>query len=570
MTLPTLHLPPALRAAVDARVVAWRAQEGTRRLWERDATLWTGGDEARWLGWLDVAAAERASVPRLQLFADEIARDGITDVAVLGMGGSSLCPFVFARTFGEMKGRPRLHVLDSTDPSQILTFASRLDLARTLFVVSSKSGSTLEPNILRDYFLQQARASLGADAATRHFIAITDPGSQLERQAKADGFRAIFAGVPGIGGRFSALSHFGLVPGALTGVDADTLLAGAETMMAASREEDPAKNPAVLLGIVMGEAAMLGMDKLTLIAAPGISEIGAWLEQLIAESTGKIGKGIIPVPGETVYPPEAYGDDRLFVHLHLGEGRDPQDAGVKALAAAGRPVIEIMVPDTLSLGGEFFRWELATAVAGAVMQLNPFDQPDVEASKIATRKLMDEVEKAGTLPPEKPFHDEGGIKLFADQANTQDIQKLASERTSGGYLRAHLNRHRRGDYAAILAYVEMGEENLPPLLSLRQHVSGGGRIATTLGFGPRFLHSTGQLHKGGPGTGVFLQVTCEEARDLLVPGRSYSFGTVIAAQARGDLAVLAERGRRAMRVHLGAGVAAGLRQLDEMVTRALA
>ncbi|MFI5207880.1 MAG: bifunctional transaldolase/phosoglucose isomerase [Gemmatimonadales bacterium] len=542
-------LPEALRAA------AWQKAEGTRRLWAKDATLWTGADESKWLGWLDVVRAKPAEVAL---------DDKIEHVLVLGMGGSSLCPYVLASTFGPIKGRPRLHVLDSTDPAQIRAAESAAEPARSLFIVASKSGSTLEPNILRDYFLD--RAGTGS-----RFIAITDPGSQLEKQARADGFRAIVHGVPSIGGRFSALSAFGMVPAGLMGLDVAKLMGRAATMAdacgPASGPEE--KNPGVALGIIMGEAALHGMDKLTIVAASAVSELGAWLEQLVAESTGKRGKAIIPVDKEGVRPPEAYGEDRLFVSLQVkGEADPAHEAAVGALQRAGRPLVRLVLQDRYDLGAEFFRWEIATAVAGAVMGINAFDQPDVEAAKIEARRLTDEVEKTGALPPETPIAEDRGIRLFADPANAAALAK--APRTLEGMLRAHFARLGRGDYFALQAYVDMNEEHEAALQALRGTVLGRRRVATTLGFGPRFLHSTGQAHKGGPNTGVFLQVTCEDARDLPVPGRRYTFGVVKAAQARGDAAVLAARGRRFLRVHLPPAVPEALRVLGEAVERALA
>lgn len=550
------------------RAATWTTRNGTRCMWDRDASLWTGTDEAKWLGWLHTATAQLATITSLQTFADAVAADGIRHVAVLGMGGSSLCPWVLASTFGESAGRPRLHVLDSTNPAQIRTFENSLDIPHTLFVVSSKSGSTLEPSILRDYFLAVARAAIGEEAS-RHFIAITDPGSQLEKQAMADKFRAIFDGDPSIGGRFSALSAFGMVPAAIAGVDVTQLLRRAERMMFECDADDVGKNPGVRLGLLMGEAAIQGRDKLTIFASPGIAEIGVWLEQLIAESTGKQGKGIIPVAGEPVYRPEEYGDDRLFVHLRLDGADDPQDDAIAKLIAADHAVVRIAVPDALALGAEFFRWEFATAVAGTVLRINPFDQPDVEAAKIEARKLTDQVERDGKLPPEEPFHDERGITLYADPRNTNAITTGVTQRTLPALLRSHFGRLKARDYGAILAYVEMSEAHGAVLNGIRHRISEQARVACTLGFGPRYLHSTGQIHKGGPDTGVFLQITCDAAQDLPVPGRSYSFGTVEAAQARGDFAVLAERGRRALRVHLGRDVEAGLRTLDAAIQQAL-
>jgi transaldolase/glucose-6-phosphate isomerase len=554
-------LPEELRAAARSRAAAWEKAEGTRRLWAKDATLWTGADEPKWLGWLDVVRAKPASV-RLD--------EKVDHVLVLGMGGSSLCPYVLASTFGRIRGRPQLHVLDSTDPAQIRAVESAVDPSHSLFIVASKSGSTLEPNILRDYFLDRARSALGPELAGRRFVAITDPGSQLEKQAQADGFRAIVHGVPSIGGRFSALSAFGMVPAALMGLDVATLMSRAAKMAdacgAASGADE--KNPGVALGIIMGESALRGIDKLTIVAASAISELGAWLEQLVAESTGKHGKAIIPVDREGVRAPGVYGSDRLFVSLAVrGEDDPAHETAVNALQRAGLPLVRLVLQDRYDLGAEFFRWEIATAVAGSVMGINAFDQPDVEAAKLEARRLTDEVEKTGALPPETPFALDKGIRLFADPANAAALAK--APRTLEGILRAHFARLGKGDYFALQAYIEMNEEHEASLQALRGTVLDRRHVATTLGFGPRFLHSTGQAHKGGPNSGVFLQVTCDDARDLPVPGRRYTFGVVKAAQARGDAAVLAARGRRFLRVHLGPAVPEALRVLGEATERAL-
>ncbi|HEY2805169.1 MAG TPA: bifunctional transaldolase/phosoglucose isomerase [Gemmatimonadales bacterium] len=563
----SLALPDDLQSDVRARLAGWRAADATQRLWNKDALLWTGADEPKWLGWLDEATAQCAALPGLVRFAAEIQKEGTTHAAVLGMGGSSLCPYVFARTFGPVPGWPRLEVLDSTDPQQIRHFEASLDLPHTMFIVSSKSGSTLEPNILRDYFLSRMKTVVG-DKAAKHFIAVTDPGSQLEKQAMKDGFRMIFPGDPEIGGRFSALSNFGTVPASLAGIETHRLLDGAEKMQLACRGSDPATNPGVLLGVVLAAAAAQGRDKLTIFASPEIGEVGAWLEQLIAESTGKQGTAIIPVANERVGRPDVYGKDRLFVHL-VANAADPQSDAIRALEQAGHPVVRFSLTSAYDLGAEFLRWEIATAVAGSLRHINPFNQPDVEASKIATRKLTDEVERTGSLPAEEPFHAERGIKLFADQANRESISKAAGAGTLVDLLRAHFARLGSGDYAAVLAYVEMTSEHETVLQSIRHRIRDRKHVATTLGFGPRFLHSTGQAHKGGPNTGVFLQVTADDAQDLPVPGHRYSFGTVKAAQARGDLAVLDERGRRALRVHIGKDVGAGLAALNQLIQEAV-
>jgi transaldolase / glucose-6-phosphate isomerase len=378
--------------------------------------------------------------------------------------------------------------------------------------------------------------------------------------------------VPSIGGRYSALSNFGMIPAAGMGLDIDKFLDRTKRMVNACEPPTPvAENPGVLLGIILGSANKLGRDKVTLITSPGIGDLGAWLEQLLAESTGKIGKGIIPVDREALGSPEVYGNDRVFAYLRLDGGADPtQDAKVAALEKAGQPVVRIAVADTYDLGQEFFRWEIATAVAGSIIGINAFNQPDVEASKVETRKLTSEYESKGSLPAEKPVFEEAGFKLFTDPKNAAELAKAAGSNPSlASYLRAHLARIKAGDYFAVLAYVEMNDSHEALLQSLRINVRDKKRVATCLGFGPRFLHSTGQAYKGGPNSGVFLQITCDDAVDLPVPGQKYTFGVVKAAQARGDFAVLAERNRRALRVHLGSDVAAGLRKLGELVGQAL-
>ena len=481
------------------------------------------------------------------------------------MGGSSLCPDVLAMTFGKIAGFPQLHVLDSTDPAQVKAAENKVNLARTLFIVSSKSGTTLEPNIFKQYFFERVKQTIGVEKAGSRFIAITDPGSKMQQVAEADRFRHVFPGLPSIGGRYSALSNFGVVPGALMGLDMSRFLARTQEMVEACGAGVPVEqNPGALLGIVIGTAARSGRDKLTLIASPGISALGAWLEQLVAESTGKQGKGIVPVDREDIGPPEVYGNDRMFAYVRLESAPDKaQDAKVAALEQAGQPVVRIPLGDIYDLGQEFFRWEIATAIVGSIIQINPFNQPDVEASKIATRNLTTEYEKTGSLPAEKPVLEDGGIKLFTDAVNAEALAKAAgSDKTLAGYLRAHIKRAGAGDYFALLAYIQMNTQHEALLQKLRLALRDRKRVATCLEFGPRFLHSTGQAYKGGPNSGVILQITCDDAADLPVPGQTYTFGVVKAAQARGDFQVLAERGRRALRVHLGKDLAAGLERLS--------
>ena len=559
----TWALPADLEAAVSATLGEWTERGRIERLWSRDPRLWTGSDEASWLGWLGIADEQLARIGELRRVAEDVRQAGFRHVLLLGMGGSSLCPEVLAVTFGREPGWPELSVLDSTDPAQVRACEARVDLARTLFVVSSKSGTTLEPNIFKQYFFERVQQTVGPGKAGAQFVAITDPGSKLEKVARADGFRHVLHGLPSIGGRYSALSDFGMVPAALMGLDVGRLLESARGMARACAA--PARdNPGAALGAILGVLASRGRDKVTLVASPGIHDLGAWLEQLLAESTGKAGKGLIPVDREPLGAPELYGRDRLFAYLRLHSAPDAgQDRAVERLQAAGHPVVRIDVPGPYEIAAEFFRWELATAVAGAILGINPFDQPDVEASKIATRRLTDQFEQTGQLPTETPILEADGIRLYADPRNAKDL--AGGGHTLAGVLRAHLARLRPGDYAAFLAYVEMTAGHEASLQAMRAHVRDRHHVATCLGFGPRFLHSTGQAYKGGPNSGVFLQVTCDDARDLPVPGQRYSFGVVKAAQASGDLEVLAARGRRALRVHLGADVAAGLRALEKAV-----
>ena len=561
-----------MKAAFDAEMEVWRKDGRIRRLWAGDKSLWTGTDEDKWLGWLHIVEQELADVDRLRGFAEEVKQRGFTDLVLLGMGGSSLGPEVFGETFGRQAGWPRFHMLDSTDPAQIKAIEQAVDLGKTLFIVSSKSGSTLEPNIFMDYFLDRVGAVRGKDKAGEHFVAVTDPGSSLERRAKQLGFAHIFYGVPSIGGRYSVLSKFGLVPAAAMGLDVKRLLETTQPMeRACGADVPPAENPGVQLGIAMGVAATrFGRDKVTIIASPGIADLGAWLEQLLAESTGKHGRGLIPLADEPLATPERYGSDRFFAYLELEGQHDPsQRQAVAALERAGHPVARISVKDIWHIGQEFFRWEIATAVAGAIIGIDPFNQPDVEASKDKTRALTEDYEKSHRLPEEAPVFRENGLALYADPRNAAE---LGRHNTLAGYLKSHFGRvhagAKSGDYVALLAYIERNEAHTQALTAMRARIRDKTRAATCLGFGPRFQHSTGQAYKGGPNSGVFLQITCDDPADIDVPGHSYSFGVVKAAQARGDLEVLVERGRRALRVHLK-DVDAGLAELARAMDAAL-
>ncbi|HEX3231505.1 MAG TPA: bifunctional transaldolase/phosoglucose isomerase [Pyrinomonadaceae bacterium] len=566
-----LTLPRELATDVEKALDDWDAHDKVRRLWQQDASIWTDSDENKWLGWLNIAGEQQQTIRRFTNFAAEVRDAGFAHVLLLGMGGSSLCPEVISKSFGKTAGFPELHVLDSTDPAQVKSFENKIDLANTLFIVSSKSGTTLEPNIFKQYFFARTKDAVGEDQAGSRFVAITDPGSKLRQEAERDRFRKIFLGVPTIGGRYSALSDFGLVPAAAAGIDVAKFLERTNAMVnACGADVSPKNNPGVILGAVLGTAHKQGRDKLTVVASPEIHDLGAWLEQLIAESTGKNGHGMIPVDRETTGRLEVYGDDRVFVYLRSETAADAaQDTAIAELEATGHPVISISVANVYNLGQEFFRWEIATAVAGSIIGINPFDQPDVEASKTATRKLTEEYEQTGSLPAEAPFFETGGVKLFANEENTAALQGAVAKRSLDGYLKAHLNRLKERDYFALLAYVEMNDEHEQSLQRVRTVVRDQKRVATCLGFGPRFLHSTGQAYKGGPNSGVFLQVTCDDAKDLPVPDQKYTFGIVKAAQARGDFEVLNERGRRALRVHLGADVSEDLARLKAAVNDAL-
>ena len=566
----TLALDPQLKKRVDELGDEWRAHGNVRKLWQRDKSLWTNSDEDRWLGWLD--RIDDGQIAEYAAFANEIKQDGFKDAVLLGMGGSSLGPQVLAETFGHQNGWPRLRILDSTVPAQIKELETDLDLAKTLFIVSSKSGGTTEPNILTDYFFAKVAEKLGTSEAGRQFIAITDPGSSLERRAKDQRFRRIFYGIPSIGGRYSVLSPFGLVPAAIAGLNVAELVELSRRMIrSCGPDVPPSENPAVALGLALGAAASRGRDKITILTSPALASFGAWLEQLFAESTGKHGKGLIPIDGEPHGRPEAYGDDRLFIDLALaGESDAEHEARVKKLESAGHPVIRIVQNSVAGIVQEFVRFEIATAVAGSVLGINPFDQPDVEASKVKTRELTSAFEKSGALPRETPVCSEGALAVFTDDVNAAALRKAGAGDNITSWLAAHFGRLANGDYFALLAYLARNEQNSAALQDLRLSMRDRRHVATCLEFGPRFLHSTGQAYKGGPDSGVFLQITADDGGDLAIPGHRASFGVVKNAQARGDFDVLLERGRRALRVHLSGDIAAGLKTLHAAFEHALA
>ena len=470
----TQTLPPDLAAAFDAGVADWTTNGKVARFWNRDSHLWTSATgstaEERWMGWLDIVEQQARQAGRFTEISGRVKAGGFRNAVLLGMGGSSLCPEVLSVTFGHQPGFPAMHVLDSTDPAQVKAMerlADPLDKS-TLYIVSSKSGSTLEPNIFKQYFFEKS----GRDGS--RFIAVTDPGSNMQKVAEADGFGRIYYGLPSIGGRFSALSDFGMVPGAIMGLDIPKLLSRAGDMVAACKEPDASGNPGVSLGLALGTLARNKRDKITLVVSPAIYDLGAWLEQLIAESTGKLGRALIPVDREHVGAPGVYGSDRTFVYVRFSPLPNvQQDDAVAALEAAGHPVIRLAVADRYDLGAEFFRWEVAIAVAGSVLEINPFDQPDVEASKLETRKLTDAFEASGKLPPETPILEADGLKFFTSDGNAAQL----SGSTAAAMLRSHLNRIGAGDYFALLAYINMTADHEEALGEMRLAVRDNKRVA---------------------------------------------------------------------------------------------
>ena len=564
-----LSLGASISKAVEKSTEDWRASAKIRRLWQHDKSVWTGDDENKWLGWLNSAAA--ANVADYQDFAHRVKGQNFTDVVVLGLGGSSLGPEVLAQTFDKQPGFPKLHVLDSTDPAQVRTMQASINIANTLFIVSSKSGGTTEPNAMKDYFFARVAETIGADKAGHRFIAVTDPGSSLERVATKQGFARIFHGDPTIGGRYSVLSPFGLVPAAAAGIDVAELLKHTLSMVrSCGPDVPPHENPGVQLGLAMGLAGLEGRDKVTILSSPKIADFGAWAEQLIAESTGKDGKGLIPIDGEPLGDASVYGDDRFFIDLRTeGETDAAHDEKLAALEKAGHPLVRITLKSIEHIGQEFFRFEMATAVAGALLGINPFNQPDVEAAKIKTRELTAAFEKTGALPAEKPVISTDTADLYTDDNNAAALRKSGADGDLNSWLKAHLARSGSGDYVALLAYIEREHANIDTLQRMRLAVRDKRHVATCAEFGPRFLHSTGQAYKGGPDSGVFLQITADDDKDLAVPGQKASFGIIKAAQARGDFDVLTERGRRALRVHLKGDLKSGLAMLDAAIVKAL-
>ena len=556
----TYSLPEKLENAVQLEFFKWKKEDIIARIWKKDASVWTNDDEAKWLGWLESVAAELGKVAEYKEFAEDAKQ--FESIVLLGMGGSSLCPEVLSITFGKQN----FYILDSTVPAQVKAIENKVDLAKTLFIVASKSGSTLEPNTFKQYFFERVSEAVGRENAGKHFVAITDPDSKMQKVAEGDNFRKIFYGNPEIGGRFSALSPFGMAAGAAMDLDVEDFLNRAAEMVEACKSDDPKENPGALLGIILGVAHAHGHDKLTIFTSPEIYDVGAWLEQLIAESTGKDNVSIIPVNREPIQPPENYGDDSTFVYLKTGTADNAEfENELAALVEASQPVISITLQEKANLGQEFFRWEFATAVAGAIMNINPFNQPDVESAKIEAKKITEEYEKTGSLPDETALFDADEIELFTSKEYADELRDAIDEPNLANYLEVHLLNLEENDYFALLAYIEMNRETEEILQKIRVKILENEQVSTCLGFGPRFLHSTGQAYKGGANNGVFLQITSDDAFDLEIPGQKYTFGVVKAAQARGDFQVLIDRGRRALRVHLGADVIGGLRKLESII-----
>src|SRR5215217_3909527 len=544
--------------AVSAAIKEAEKGDVMRRVWRKEAALWKSEEEHQKiiknsLGWLNVADQMIGVEDDLVAFADRLREKGFKHVVLNGMGGSSLAPEVLRRTFGKQEGYPELLVLDSTDPDAVAAFREKIDPAKTLFVVSSKSGTTTEP--LSFYRYWYSEVGKVKENPGENFLAVTDPGTKMEADATRDKFKRVFLNPSDIGGRYSALSYFGIVPAALMGVDIRKLLDRAERVIHACSQVVPAgENPGARLGAIIGECAKAGRDKLTVVADPKVESFGLWVEQLIAESTGKEGKGVVPVAGEPLAAPSAYGDDRLFVSIAVGKLDSEIESKLKALEAAGHPVVYRTLTDLYDLGEEFFLWEIATAVAGWRLSINPFDQPNVQESKDATKELLEAFKQNGKLQEQTVVAEGEGLTVYADDA------ALAADSVPGIF-KAHLGRVKPGDYIALLDYFEESEDAEGIVQQIRTHLRDATHCATTTGYGPRFLHSTGQLHKGGPDSGVFIQVTAADARDVEIPGEPYTFSTLKQAQALGDFRALVKRGRRVIGIDLSDNTLGGLARL---------
>ncbi len=546
-----------------------QSEQFVDKIWKKDPAAWhASGDHAKLipnaLGWLAVPELVRKNVAELKAFSKEIADAGFQHVMVLGMGGSSLCPEVLTRTFGKQSGFPKLLVLDSTVPATVQRLNQQINVTKTLFIVASKSGSTTEPQMFYRYYFNKTKQELD-DKTGQNFIAITDPGTQLEGEAKRDNFRKIFLNPADIGGRYSALSYFGMVPFALMGGDVESLLERALKVQKECKRQGT-DNPGLKLGAALGALALSGRDKVTFIASSPIDSVGLWTEQLIAESTGKEGKGIVPIAGEPLASPEQYGEDRVFVSLRAASAASDNEKQLNALEAIGHPVIRHVLQDPLDLGAEFFVWEFATATAGALLGIDPFDQPNVQESKDNTKRLLAEYQKQGTFSEQPVLLQDQGVRVLSDESN---VSALSSAKDSLEHaIQAHLNRVKAGDYVALTEYFDETPIHDSLLNELRVAIRSLTKAATTTGYGPRFLHSTGQLHKGGANNGVFIQITSADAKDEPIAGEPFTFGVLKQAQAIGDFESLSKRSRRAIRVDLGNDIEQGLRRMLAAVQRA--
>jgi transaldolase/glucose-6-phosphate isomerase len=558
--------------AYDAALDRLASSDFLKRIWAHDATLWSSDTDAvaiikKALGWLDIQQHMLEEVAGLKSFARE-AKDFFESAVVCGMGGSSLAPDIIADTFGLTAGYPRLHVLDSTSPQQIKELEGTIHIATTLFIISSKSGTTTEPNAFYAYFHDKVSKEIGAASAGRNFVAITDPGTKLDKEAQEADFRADFENDPNIGGRYSALSFVGIAPSAIAGFDVTLLLDRAlGAMHANDRTVDPRTAPGVRFGAAIGGLAVNGRDKLTIVTHPSVKAFGAWAEQLIAESTGKLGKGIVPIEGERLGTPQDYSDDRTFVYVgaNLPDPESGADEKLRALEAAGHPVIRLDMNDAYDVGEQFYLWEIATAAAGVILGINAFDQPNVQESKDNTVALLQQYAKNGSFDEPKAAV-EGPDFSVTFLSGSKDIAAQTPPQALAG-LFAQLRAH---DYNAITAYIARNPTHEALLGELRLKIRDAHRVATTVGFGPRFLHSTGQLHKGGPDTCVVLQITADDPDDPMIPGMNVGFRTLLAAQALGDWMSLDKRGRRGVRVHLKGAIEPALQALVAAVEEALA
>lgn len=550
-------------AEFEAALAELKSKKTIARIWQRDPSVWSDQPEhhkiiANSLGWLTVAGEALERAEELTSFAQEIRAAGFTHAVVLGMGGSSLCPEVLSKSFGVQPGYPQLLVLDSTVPAAVARLEAQIKLESTLFIVASKSGSTTEPQMFECYFYEKLK-QLKGEKAGENFVAVTDPETLLSNQAKQLGYRKAFLNWPDIGGRYSALSFFGMVPFAVMGGDVRAFLERATAAAKSCRNEDSGANPGAALGVLLGTLANKGVDKLTLVASPEIAFLGLWIEQLLAESTGKEGKGIVPVAGEALGEVKDYGKDRVFASIAVGEGDAAANSKLAALESAGFPVVHQQLSGPLDLGATFFIWEFATAVAGSLLKIDAFDQPNVQESKDNTKRLLNEFVAKGALPQPAPLVEDGALKLYGEDKSLGTTLDSA--------LAAHLKKVHPGDYVAITQYFLEAPEADALVQQLRLAIRTKTVAATTTGYGPRFLHSTGQLHKGGTNSGVFLQLTARDAKDLAIPREPFGFSVLKQAQSLGDIESLVKHGRRALRVDLGLDILAGLKRLLQAVEK---